>query len=102
MEEIKSIASEPTEKHFFNVSDELALVTIVEALGERIFALEGMTIVILYVFIIQAQCNGFLVLFLLLMHFSCVYDSQHKAMPFSVNLSLRWLFHSAGSAGSSL
>lgn len=42
MEEIKSIASEPTEKHFFNVSDELALVTIVEALGERIFALEGM------------------------------------------------------------
>lgn len=44
MEEIKSIASEPTEKHFFNVSDELALVTIVEALGERIFALEGMTI----------------------------------------------------------
>uniref|UniRef100_A0A8C2PLS5 Integrin alpha-1 n=1 Tax=Capra hircus TaxID=9925 RepID=A0A8C2PLS5_CAPHI len=31
-----------TEKfHFFNVSDELALVTIVEALGERIFALEA-------------------------------------------------------------
>uniref|UniRef100_A0A8D0N7T4 Integrin alpha-1 n=1 Tax=Sus scrofa TaxID=9823 RepID=A0A8D0N7T4_PIG len=28
-------------KHFFNVSDELALVTIVEALGERIFALEA-------------------------------------------------------------
>lgn len=44
MEEIKSIASKPTEKHFFNVSDELALVTIVEALGERIFALEGMTL----------------------------------------------------------
>lgn len=41
MEEIKSIASEPTENHFFNVSDELALVTIVKALGERIFALEG-------------------------------------------------------------
>lgn len=32
---------------------------------------------------------------------SCMYDSQHKAMPFSVDLSLRWLFHSAGSAGSS-
>uniref|UniRef100_A0A672TVP0 Integrin subunit alpha 1 n=1 Tax=Strigops habroptila TaxID=2489341 RepID=A0A672TVP0_STRHB len=30
-------------KHFFNVSDELALVTIVEALGERIFALEATT-----------------------------------------------------------
>ncbi|XP_036265678.2 integrin alpha-1 isoform X2 [Pipistrellus kuhlii] len=41
VEEIKSIASAPTEKHFFNVSDELALVTIVEALGERIFALEA-------------------------------------------------------------
>ncbi|XP_032327848.1 integrin alpha-1 isoform X1 [Camelus ferus] len=41
VEEIKSIASEPMEKHFFNVSDELALVTIVEALGERIFALEA-------------------------------------------------------------
>ncbi|KAH0627929.1 hypothetical protein JD844_008511 [Phrynosoma platyrhinos] len=41
VEEIKSIASKPTEKHFFNVSDELALVTIVEALGERIFALEA-------------------------------------------------------------
>uniref|UniRef100_A0A8C0G5N3 Integrin subunit alpha 1 n=1 Tax=Chelonoidis abingdonii TaxID=106734 RepID=A0A8C0G5N3_CHEAB len=40
VEEIKSIASEPTEKHFFNVSDELALLSIVEALGERIFALE--------------------------------------------------------------
>lgn len=39
--QIKSIASKPTEKHFFNVSDELALVTIVEALGERIFALEA-------------------------------------------------------------
>ncbi|MEJ1275705.1 hypothetical protein NN561_006602 [Cricetulus griseus] len=44
VEEIKSIASEPTEKHFFNVSDELALVTIVKALGERIFALEGYTV----------------------------------------------------------
>uniref|UniRef100_A0A8C5L659 Integrin alpha-1 n=1 Tax=Jaculus jaculus TaxID=51337 RepID=A0A8C5L659_JACJA len=41
VEEIKSIASKPTEKHFFNVSDELALVTIVKALGERIFALEA-------------------------------------------------------------
>ncbi|XP_060047904.1 integrin alpha-1 [Erinaceus europaeus] len=38
---MKSIASKPIEKHFFNVSDELALVTIVEALGERIFALEA-------------------------------------------------------------
>uniref|UniRef100_A0A7N4P7Y3 Integrin alpha-1 n=1 Tax=Sarcophilus harrisii TaxID=9305 RepID=A0A7N4P7Y3_SARHA len=43
VEEIRSIASEPTEKHFFNVSDELALVTIAEGLGERIFALEATT-----------------------------------------------------------
>ncbi|XP_053153192.1 integrin alpha-1 isoform X2 [Hemicordylus capensis] len=41
VEEIKSIASEPTENHFFNVSDEVALLTIVEALGERIFSLEA-------------------------------------------------------------
>ncbi|XP_010642317.1 integrin alpha-1 isoform X1 [Fukomys damarensis] len=43
VEEIKSIASKPTENHFFNVSDELALVTIVKSLGERIFALEATT-----------------------------------------------------------
>nr|XP_014352587.1 PREDICTED: integrin alpha-1 [Latimeria chalumnae] len=41
VEEIKSIASEPVNKHFFNVSDEVALVSIAEALGERIFALEA-------------------------------------------------------------
>ncbi|XP_036384875.1 integrin alpha-1 [Megalops cyprinoides] len=39
--EIKSIASVPTEDHFFNVSDELALLSIVETLGNRIFALEA-------------------------------------------------------------
>lgn len=61
MEEIKSIASEPTEKHFFNVSDELALVTIVKALGERIFALEGMTTSLISArsfATIQTQHNG--------------------------------------------
>ncbi|MEE6458195.1 hypothetical protein FKM82_000208, partial [Ascaphus truei] len=41
VEEIRSIASEPKEKHFFNVSDELALSTIVESLEERIFAIEA-------------------------------------------------------------
>uniref|UniRef100_A0A8C5LXL2 Integrin subunit alpha 1 n=1 Tax=Leptobrachium leishanense TaxID=445787 RepID=A0A8C5LXL2_9ANUR len=41
IEEIKSIASEPKETHFFNVSDEFALTSIVESLGERIFALEA-------------------------------------------------------------
>ncbi|NXT69089.1 ITA1 protein, partial [Chaetops frenatus] len=58
VEEIRSIASKPTEKHFFNVSDELALLTIVEALGERIFALEGMTLfkILLYA-CITAETN---------------------------------------------
>ncbi|KAM8960866.1 integrin alpha-1 [Pelodytes ibericus] len=41
IKEIKSIASEPKEKHFFNVSDEFALSSIAESLGERIFALEA-------------------------------------------------------------
>lgn len=41
LKEIEFIASSPKDKHFFNVSDEKALVTIAEALGEQIFALEG-------------------------------------------------------------
>ncbi|XP_072838286.2 integrin alpha-11 [Pogona vitticeps] len=41
LKEIKFIASDPDEKHFFNVSDEAALKDIVDALGERIFSLEG-------------------------------------------------------------
>ncbi|XP_023678845.1 integrin alpha-2 [Paramormyrops kingsleyae] len=39
--EIKSIASKPEEKHFFNVSDETALLEIVGTLGDRIFNIEG-------------------------------------------------------------
>ncbi|KAJ3605920.1 hypothetical protein NHX12_027963 [Muraenolepis orangiensis] len=39
--EIQSISSEPLGDHFFNVSDEVALLTIVDALGSRIFALEA-------------------------------------------------------------
>ncbi|XP_017280611.1 integrin alpha-10 [Kryptolebias marmoratus] len=39
--EIKSIASDPDEKYFFNVTDEPALNDIVDALGDRIFTLEG-------------------------------------------------------------
>ncbi|XP_058270253.1 integrin alpha-10 isoform X1 [Hemibagrus wyckioides] len=39
--EIKSIASDPEEKYFFNVTDEAALNDIVDALGDRIFSLEG-------------------------------------------------------------
>ncbi|XP_062410339.1 integrin alpha-1 [Sardina pilchardus] len=41
IEEIESIASDPKGDHFFNVSDEVALLTIVDALGSRIFALEA-------------------------------------------------------------
>ncbi|XP_049761764.1 integrin alpha-11 isoform X1 [Elephas maximus indicus] len=41
LNEIKYIASDPDEKHFFNVTDEAALKDIVDALGDRIFSLEG-------------------------------------------------------------
>ena len=41
IKEIESITSQPTQDHFFNVSDEVALLTIVDALGSKIFALEG-------------------------------------------------------------
>uniref|UniRef100_A0A8C7VRN4 Integrin subunit alpha 1 n=1 Tax=Oncorhynchus mykiss TaxID=8022 RepID=A0A8C7VRN4_ONCMY len=41
IEEIQSISSDPVGDHFFNVSDEFALLNIVDALGSRIFALEG-------------------------------------------------------------
>lgn len=43
LNEIKYIASDPDDKHFFNVTDEAALKDIVDALGERIFSLEGFT-----------------------------------------------------------
>lgn len=39
--EIKSIASVPTEKYYFNVSDEAALSEIAGTLGDRIFNIEG-------------------------------------------------------------
>ncbi|XP_030045667.1 integrin alpha-11 isoform X2 [Microcaecilia unicolor] len=41
LNEIRYIASDPDDKHFFNVTDEAALKDIVDALGERIFSLEG-------------------------------------------------------------
>ncbi|XP_061887204.1 integrin alpha-1 isoform X2 [Entelurus aequoreus] len=41
--EIASISSQPLRDHFFNVSDEVALLTIVDALGSKIFALEATT-----------------------------------------------------------
>lgn len=41
IKEIKSIASSPTDKYFFNVSEEAALATIAGTLGNRIFNIEG-------------------------------------------------------------
>ncbi|XP_053196381.1 integrin alpha-1 [Scomber japonicus] len=41
IKEIESISSAPLRDHFFNVSDEVALLTIVDALGSKIFALEA-------------------------------------------------------------
>lgn len=41
LSEIKYIASDPDDGHFFNVTDEAALKDIVDALGDRIFSLEG-------------------------------------------------------------
>ncbi|XP_072272790.1 integrin alpha-2 [Pyxicephalus adspersus] len=41
--EIKGIASNPKEKFFFNVSDEVALLDKAGTLGERIFSIEGTT-----------------------------------------------------------
>nr|XP_020449586.1 integrin alpha-2 [Monopterus albus] len=41
IEEIKSIASSPIEKFFFNVSEEAVLSTIAGTLGDRIFSIEG-------------------------------------------------------------
>ncbi|XP_026863978.2 integrin alpha-2 [Electrophorus electricus] len=41
IEEIESIASNPKEKHVFNVSSEAGLVNIAGTLGDRIFTIEG-------------------------------------------------------------
>ncbi|XP_068105557.1 integrin alpha-2 [Hyperolius riggenbachi] len=43
IDEIKGIASDPKEKFFFNVSDEVALLEKAGTLGERIFSIEGTT-----------------------------------------------------------
>ncbi|XP_067841746.1 integrin alpha-2-like isoform X2 [Heptranchias perlo] len=41
IKEIKFIANDPKEKHFFNVSSEAALIEIASSLRERIFSIEG-------------------------------------------------------------
>ncbi|KAM6902083.1 integrin alpha-1 [Xenentodon cancila] len=41
IKEIENISSKPLQDHFFNVSDEFALVHIVDTLGSKIFALEA-------------------------------------------------------------
>lgn len=41
IKEIKAIASTPTERYFFNVADEAALLEKAGTLGEQIFSIEG-------------------------------------------------------------
>ena len=41
IKEIKAIASIPTERHFFNVSDEADLLEKAGTIGEQIFSIEG-------------------------------------------------------------
>lgn len=41
IKEIKAIASVPTERYFFNVSDEAALLEKAATIGEHIFSIEG-------------------------------------------------------------
>lgn len=41
IKEIKAIASTPTERYFFNVADEAALLEKAGTLGEHIFSIEG-------------------------------------------------------------
>ncbi|XP_017263420.1 integrin alpha-1 [Kryptolebias marmoratus] len=41
VDEIKSISSNPVQDHFFNVSDEFALVNLADTLGDKVFALEA-------------------------------------------------------------
>lgn len=52
LREIRLIASDPDETHAFNVTDEAALKDIVDALGERIFPLEGQTAVMVLVVLV--------------------------------------------------
>lgn len=41
IKEIKAIASVPSERYFFNVSDEAALLEKAGTIGEHIFSIEG-------------------------------------------------------------
>lgn len=41
VDEIKSIASSPSDRYYFNVTDEVALQEIAGTLGDRIFNIEG-------------------------------------------------------------
>lgn len=56
LNEIKYIASDPDDKHFFNVTDESALKDIVDALGERIFSLEGFYFILFKFFFYIHSC----------------------------------------------
>lgn len=55
IKEIQSIASSPTDKYFFNVSEEAALSTIAGTLGNRIFNIEGQCHVAFFPFLLTLQ-----------------------------------------------
>uniref|UniRef100_A0A673C9Y0 Integrin, alpha 1 n=1 Tax=Sphaeramia orbicularis TaxID=375764 RepID=A0A673C9Y0_9TELE len=57
--EIENISSQPLRDHFFNVSDEFALLSIVDALGSRIFALEATTSNLTSSFEMEMSQTGF-------------------------------------------
>ncbi|XP_041666679.1 integrin alpha-1 [Cheilinus undulatus] len=59
IKEIESISSKPVRDHFFNVSDEVALLTIVDALGSKIFALEATSSNFTHHFEMEMSQTGF-------------------------------------------
>lgn len=71
IKEIKAIASIPTERYFFNVSDEAALLEKAGTLGEQIFSIEGK----------RTSFKNFFQEFLILLLYSC-----------SVNVNLYTLY----------
>lgn len=57
IKEIESISSPPLRDHFFNVSDEFALLGIADSLGSRIFALEGISLYFYHVLFLSRHVD---------------------------------------------
>lgn len=58
--EMESIASAPTERHYFHVAAEEALLEIAATLGDRIFNIEGRCYC-MFVFAVSGKCLSFAV-----------------------------------------